>query len=131
MTSARHGFLAIALAAACLALATPAGAQQLVESYNARLSSADHFNSNGERLTSPAAIIRQDRANFHKFGIRDPEDEGDSYFSDKGNRAALERLLERGHTAPAARRAIVNGTPMVHIELWRARDGDFVEATVD
>lgn len=131
MTSAHHGFVAIALAAASLALATPAHAQQLVESYSARLSSADHFNSNGERLTSPAAIIRQDRANFHKFGIRDPEDESDSYFSDMGNRAALERLLERGHTSSAARRAIVNGTPMVHIELWRSRNGNYVEATVD
>jgi len=131
MTRAHRTFVPILLAAAAVALATPAGAQQLIESYNARLSSADHFNSNGERLTTPAAIIRQDRANFHKFRIRDAEDERDSYFADQGNRAYLERLLERGHTSAAARRAIVNGTPMIHVELWRSRDGDYIEATVD
>ena len=35
-----------------------------VESYTARLSERDHYNSNGQRLLSAAAIIRQDRANF-------------------------------------------------------------------
>jgi hypothetical protein len=131
MTSAHRVLVQILLATAAIAIAAPAGAQQMIESYNARLSRADHFNSNGERLTSPAAIIRQDRANFHKFGIRDPEDEGDSYFADQGARAYMERLLERGHTSNTARRAIVDGTPMIHIELWRSRDGDYVEATVD
>jgi hypothetical protein len=38
-------------------------AQQLIGSYVALLSETDHFNSNGQRLTSAAAIIRQDRAN--------------------------------------------------------------------
>jgi hypothetical protein len=37
-------------------------------------------------LTSAAAIIRQDRANFQRFGIRDPEDEDDPFLS-----AALRR----------------------------------------
>src|SRR5438309_1903209 len=39
---------------------TPGRAQELIESYIAFLSEADHFNSNGQRLTSAAAIIRQD-----------------------------------------------------------------------
>ncbi len=117
-------------AAALLLLAGPAAADGLIESYQARLSSSDHFNSNGERLTSPAAIIRQDRANFHKFGIRDSEDEGDRFFADKGNRALMERLLERGRTTHEARRAIVNGTPLIRVELWRERGDDFVTVTV-
>ncbi len=114
-----------------LALAAPASAQQLIESYTARLSSADHFNSSGERLTSPAAIIRQDRANFHKFGIRDPEDEGDRYFSDMANRALMERLLERGRTSGSARRAIVNGTPLIRVDVYDGPRGAFVEVSVD
>lgn len=44
-------------------------ARELIESYIALLSDADHFNSSGQRLTSAAAIIRQDRANYHLFGI--------------------------------------------------------------
>lgn len=121
----------ILLAAAAVVLfAGPAAAGELIESYQARLSSSDHFNSNGERLTSPAAIIRQDRANFHKFGIRDSEDEGDRFFADQGNRALMERLLERGHTSREARRSIVNGTPLIRVELWRERGDDFVTVTV-
>ena len=39
-----------------------AQAQQLLESYTALLSWNDHYNSNGQRLTEPWQIIRQDRA---------------------------------------------------------------------
>ena len=60
--------LVIAVAFVAAAISTPVRAQTLVESYVAFLSEADHFNSNGQRLTSAAAIIRQDRANFHRFG---------------------------------------------------------------
>src|SRR5580698_3701854 len=48
-----------------------------VESYTARLSERDHYNSNGQRLRSAAAIVRQDRANFYVYGLRDSEDEPD------------------------------------------------------
>jgi len=124
--------IAVATLALPLALAAPAAAQsRLIESYTARLSSADHFNSSGERLTSPAAIVRQDRANFHKFGIRDAEDESDGYFADQGNRALMERLLERGRTSRAARNAIVNGTPLIRVDVYDGADGAYVEVGVD
>jgi len=105
--------LAIAMAivlAAILAIGSPpsAQAQQLIGSYVALLSEADHFNSNGQRLTSAAAIIRQDRANFHRFGIKDPQDEGDAFFADEGNRAALEQMLERGRAEPGVIARIVS-----------------------
>src|ERR1700733_9239027 len=67
-----------------------------VESYTARLSERDHYNSNRQRLRSAAAIVRQDRANFYVYGLRDSEDEPDPYFSSKGNRARLEEMLENG-----------------------------------
>lgn len=123
--------LACLCLAAPLGLAAPAAAQsRLIESYQARLSSADHFNSSGERLTSPAAIIRQDRANFHKFGVRDEEDEGDRFFADQGNRALMERMLERGRTTASVRRSIVNGSPLIRVELWREGGDDYVTVTV-
>jgi hypothetical protein len=89
-----------------------------IESYTARLSARDHFNSNGERLRSAAAIVRQDRANFYVYGLRDSEDEPDSYFSGKGNRARLEEMLENGRTTPDAISRIVNGTPLIRVDIY-------------
>ncbi len=125
----RHVIIAVALAAAALA-AAPARAQQLVESYVARLSENDHFNSNGQRLTSAAAIIRQDRANYFRFGRGDAEDQSDRFFASFDNRAALERMLERGRAAPSALNAIVNGTPLVRVDIFRDAGGYFVHVTV-
>jgi hypothetical protein len=91
---------------------------RFIESYNARLSARDHFNSNGERLRSAAAIIRQDRANFYVYGLRDDEDEPDSFFSIKANRARLEQMLENGRTTPAAASSVVNGTPLIRVDIY-------------
>jgi hypothetical protein len=89
-----------------------------IESYGARLSVRDHYNSNGQRLLSAAAIIRQDRANYYVYGIRDPEDEADSFFSTKTNRESLERLLENGATTPQAIARVVNGTPLIRTDVY-------------
>lgn len=116
---------------AALLSAAPAQAQQLLDSYAAHLSARDHFNSNGERLRSAAAIIRQDRANYHRFGLRDPADEGDRFFADMENRAAMERLLSRGRISPAAERAIVDGEAYIAVEVYgRAGVGDSVRVVV-
>ena|SRR6185503_12632941 len=125
----RNLVIAVTLVAAVLA-AAPARAQQLIESYVARLSERDHFNSNGQRLTSAAAIIRQDRANYFRFGRGDAEDEPDRFFADFNNRAALERMLERGRASPGALAAIVNGTPVVRVEVYRDSGGYYVHVTV-
>jgi hypothetical protein len=122
--------LVIVAALVAAAVATPARAQALVESYTAFLSEADHFNSNGQRLTSAAAIIRQDRANFHRFGRGDPGDEGDRFFASIDNRAALERMLERGRASPGAISAIVNRTPLIRVDIYRDTDGPLIRVTV-
>jgi hypothetical protein len=121
--------LALTLGAAMIA-ATPGRAQELIESYTAFLSEADHFNSNGQRLTSAAAIIRQDRANYHRFGRGDPGDEGDSFFASVGNREALERMLERGRATPGAISRIVNGTALIRVDIYRDSGGPFIRVTV-
>jgi hypothetical protein len=124
MRIALRPLAALALAAAALAptgvLAAP------LEVYEARLSAQDHFNSNGERLTTAAAIIRQDRANYHKFDLRDPEDEGDSFFASAENRARLEALIARGSVTPRAARAILNGTPLIVVTVF----DDFVDVDI-
>jgi hypothetical protein len=89
-----------------------------IETYTARLSPADHYNSNGVRLHSAAAIIRQDRANYYVYGIRDSEDEPDSFFSVKSNRARMEQMLENGRATPDALDRIVNGTPLIRVDIY-------------
>lgn len=104
-----------------LLAAAPAEAQQHgpLGHYTARLSSRDHFNSNGERLKTVAAIIRQDRANVHKFGQADPEDQTDGFFDSPDMRAALERLLARRKPTPAVANAIINGEPLIHVDIFK------------
>ena len=111
-------------------VATPSRAQELIDSYVAFLSEADHFNSNGQRITSAAAIIRQDRANFHRFGIRDPQDRDDRFFADEGNRAALERMLENGNAEPGVISRIVNGTVLIHVDIYRGPSAPFIKVIV-
>jgi hypothetical protein len=89
-----------------------------IESYTARLSPRDHYNSNGVRLTSAAAIIRQDRANFYVYGLRDSEDEPDSFFSSKSNRARLEEMLENGRATRVAIDRVINGTPLIRVDIY-------------
>jgi hypothetical protein len=115
---------------AAMVAATPGRAQELVESYIAFLSEADHFNSNGQRLTSAAAIIRQDRANFYRFGRGDPGDQDDRFFRDIGNRETLEAMLERGRASPGTISRIVNGTALIRVDIYRDRAGPFIRVTV-
>lgn len=115
---------------ATIMLSQPGQAQQLIESYQALLSERDHFNSNGQRLTTAAAIIRQDRANFHRFGLRDSADENDDFFADVNNRAALESLIARGSSQPRAISRIVNGTPLVRVNIFRGSRGNYINVLV-
>jgi len=117
-------------AAVMAALSGPSAAQDLIESYQAVLGERDHFNSNGQRLTSAAAIIRQDRANFHRFGLADAGDESDRFFASADNRAALERMLERGSADRRAVARIVNGTVTVRVDVLRGPAGPIVNVTI-
>lgn len=126
----RNVLMLVVIITAIIFASYPAQAQQLLESYVALLSERDHFNSNGQRLTTAAAIIRQDRANYHRFGIRDAEDEDDKFFADDGNRSILERLLEHGRAEPGVIYRIVNGTPLVRVEVWQGNNGAFIVVTL-
>ncbi len=113
-----------------LALCAPASAQSLIAAYTARIAPHDTVNSNGVPLTTAAAIIRQDRANFHRFRIRDAEDESDPYFADANNRAALEALIARGTVSAGALAGLRGGQAMVRVEIWTGSTGDFVRVRV-
>jgi hypothetical protein len=105
-------------------------ADYLKETYVARLSYQDHFNSRGMRLETAAGIIRQDRANFHRFHRRDREDAWDRFFSSKHNRATMERFLEWGYISPSAWRSIVYGNPLIRVEIYSSGNRDYVKVYV-
>ncbi len=90
---------------------------RLIEAYIAQIGYRDLHNSNGVRLSSPWQVLRQDRANFHAFGIRDPFDEWDSFFGDAGNRAIMEDMLRSGSISPQAARDIMSGQAIVLVEI--------------
>ena len=113
-----------------LAPASFAVGEDIVAVYSARLSRHDHYASDGVPLESPAAVIRQDRANFHKFHRPDAEDEGDDFFDSAEHRALLERALERGHTPKAAYRAIMDGNPLITVTVYRDRGGFYVDVKI-
>jgi hypothetical protein len=89
-----------------------------VDSYTARLSSEDHFNSDGQRLKNVADIIRQDRANYHKFNVRDNEDSNEGFFADKDNRERIPTMLKKGQIDKATANSILNGTPVVTVTIF-------------
>lgn len=92
---------------------------RFIASYDARLAEVDHYNSHGERLKSAAAIIRQDRYNYHVRKIwQGTEDSWDPFFKDKDNRDILERMLRAGKASPRAIYKIVHGTPLIHVDIY-------------
>ena len=103
---------------AVLALAAPAAAQSPMGSYQAFVGQADLVNSRGERLTEAWQVLRQDRANVHRFGIRQPGDEIDPYFGSLDGRAAMERMLQGGAIPGPVAGAIMGGGVAVRVDLY-------------
>ena len=93
--------------------------KSILETYTTRISSKDHFNSKVQKLNSVAAIIRQDRANFHQFNLKDSEDEADIFFVSKVNRNLLEKMLANGFTSKNTKEAIMNGTPIITVTIYK------------
>jgi len=110
---------------------TVVSAQELIGSYVAYIGANDLFNSKGERLTEPWQILRQDRANVHKFGLVDKGDEGDPFFGSIDNRAAMETMVRQGWIEPAAAREIVKGFTFVRVQIFgQGGRGTSVRVTV-
>ena len=88
------------------------------EVYYAKLGTQDHYNSRGIRLNSVAAILRQDRANYHKYFRRDPEDTADTYFANEYNRSIFEQIINRSYISPQVRNAILYGEPYIRVTIY-------------
>ena len=124
--------LATAMAAISVMVgATAARADDLIASYSAYIGQDDLYNSNGARLTEPWQVIRQDRANVHKFGIRQPGDESDGFFGSVRNRGLAETMIRRGAISADAADLLLNGDVRITVEVWRGSGGDYLNINVD
>lgn len=109
---------------------TQPGVQTHSCTYSARISRHDKSNRNGARLTDPAMIVRQDRANYYEINRlkgrkNDADDENDPYFRDSGNRVELQEILQKqpGAISEQALRAIINGHPQICVNVFTAPGG--------
>ena len=110
---------AAALCAAIIMIPGVASADQYLGSYVARLSWNDHHASDGYTLDNAAQVVRQDRANVHKFGKIDGEDQGDPWFGSASARARFQAQLERRSAmSSATRQTIMNGTPLIEVQVY-------------
>ena len=114
-----------------LLLSSPAMADSLVGRYVAYIGQDDLYNSNGVRLTQPWQVLRQDRANYHRFGVSQAGDEWDVFFGSIDNRAIMERMVMNGRIDPGAARNLVNGGAMVVVRIYgTGSTGNRVEVDV-
>ncbi|SMX45432.1 hypothetical protein [Octadecabacter ascidiaceicola] len=114
-----------------LLIAAPAASEELVGQYVAYIGNEDLYNSNGARLSEPWQVLRQDRANYHRFGVSQPGDEWDSFFGSIDNRAIMERMVMNGRIEPSAARSLVNGGAMVVVRIYgTGSTGRYVNVTV-
>ena len=98
--------------------ATLAQADELIGSYVAYIGQDDLYNSRGARLTEPWQVLRQDRANYHRFGISQAGDEWDPFFGSIENRGIMERMIMNGSIEPSAARILVNGGATVFVRIY-------------
>ncbi|MCA3719042.1 hypothetical protein [Brevundimonas sp.] len=129
-------------AAAALAISAPPAIGQsslgwgsgtgLLDEYTAYIGPRDLRASDGVRLTQAWQVIRQDRANYHRFGRRDRGDQGDTFFGSAENRAVMERMVRDGQMSASAARAVVAGDVWVTVRIFgRGTVGQYVEVTVN
>lgn len=112
--------VAAGVLATMLAVAAPASADEFLGSYVARITQDDKSASDGYPLDTAAQMVRQDRANWHKFGRGDAEDEDDAWFGSADARARLERVLKRsGAMSQSTKRAITRGQPVIRVDVYR------------
>lgn len=124
-------FRAAALGAfLAVGLATTAVADTLLGGYWAYIGRADLFNSNGQRLSTAAQVLQQDRANLHRFGISQNGDESDPFFGTYDTRSAIARLVRQGSIGPRARNVLRSGGGTVYVKVFGNNNGALTRVRV-
>ncbi|MEM6586583.1 MAG: hypothetical protein AAF692_12600 [Pseudomonadota bacterium] len=103
----------------------------LTATYYAYIGEPDLYNNDGKRLTEPWQVLRQDRANFHRFGVSHSGDQSDPFFTLGSNRAIMERMVANGRIEASAGRRIVQGDVGVRVEIYgNGTSGQRIDVTV-
>ena len=106
--------------AMALALSAPALAQsQPIDGYCAQISDNDKYASDGYPLTDAGSILRQDRANFHRFHRPDADDYGDNTFDTTAARERIPAMFDNGNIERGLARQIVRGYPYICVDIYR------------
>ena len=122
----------LAILSVTILLSTTSHARYLC-SYYAHISDNDKYNSSGLSVitgynkASAAAVLRQDRANFYKFGDRDYGDTGDCVMQSQQQRAKFENYLRNGTATSSAIQRIIDGNPTVKVDIYT----DSINVNVD
>ena len=107
------------------------GPNGIIARYQAYIGADDLYNSSGKRLDRPWQILRQDRANYHRFGTSQRGDQSDPFFDSSENRQIMERMVANGSISSSAGRRIVAGDVLIEVEiLGRGDRGEAVSVTV-
>ena len=87
----------------------PAQDYNQIAYYTAVIGPEDLSNSRGAPLNDLGAVLQQDRANFHRFGIRHRGDGGDPVFDDRATRARIPALYREGGRVPRLEATVRRG----------------------
>jgi hypothetical protein len=99
-----------------------------IGTYMALIGPEDLTNSSGARLTDAGAIIAQDRANFHRFGIRHALDESDPWFGSRGHRMAIPTLVVM---SPTTAGQIVKQGALIAVTVYADPAGQMTRMVVE
>lgn len=116
--------VSLALSGANIAFAQ----EQRIGGYMAYLGPEDLTNSSGIRLQNAAAIVAQDRANYHRFGIRHEFDENDPWFSSRGHRMAIPELVVMSDNTA---KIIVRQGALVAVSIFADATGQMTSMRVE
>jgi hypothetical protein len=123
----RFAIAALGVIAAGLLGSSAIARERPIETYYASLSVWDHVDGMGHRLPSVAAVLIQDRANFHNRHLRDPSDTGDRFFRRAENRRLIPGLLAAGGVDASTTDRILRAEPRVRVDRY----ADRLEVTIE
>lgn len=100
-------------------VSSTASAQTYLGEYYAYIGPSDHYNSNGTRLSDFGQILQQDRANYHRFGIRDYYDTSDTVFSTLSNRTKISQIWQVDQGSEYVINRVLSGQEQyLHIRIY-------------
>ncbi len=113
----RYIIAAVALAGAALPIQSAVACRgDFLGAYNTAITPQDTRSSSGARLSSVAAIIQQDRANYHRFGRADGPDQYDDMFLSAESRALIPRWMSPVPRPLAT--AIRRGDAYINVQVY-------------